>query len=128
MSELHFCQRCQNMTTLYVNEDKDLIHYCKACEETETYQSDGCPCVYSIGQGEIDVSHVLNRNKYITHDITLPKIRDNPNVRCMRADCPTNQDHTPSSITYLKYDFENMKYMYICDECGSSWTNETSLS
>jgi DNA-directed RNA polymerase subunit M/transcription elongation factor TFIIS len=125
MSDIHFCNRCQNMTTLYVKEDGDLIHYCKACEETDVYQSDGCPCVYSIDQGPIDISQVMNKNKYLTHDVTLPKIKGNPNVRCLRADCPTNCDNAPSSVTYLKYDFENMNYIYVCDECGSSWTNDT---
>ena len=72
---------------------------------------------------DMDKSHVVNRNKYITHDNVLPKIKNNPNVKCLRDDCPTNQDGVESSITFLKYDFDNMRYMYICDECGNSWTN-----
>ena len=125
MGDVHFCKMCQNMTTLYVrDEDKVLIHYCKACEETDMYDSEGCPCIYTVNQKKIDVSRIMNRNKYITHDVTLPKIKDNPNVRCLREDCRTNTEGVKSSVTYLKYDFDDMKYLYVCDECGSSWTND----
>jgi len=125
MEQLHFCEKCHNMTGIYLREeDKKLIHYCKACETSEEVESqDKCPCVYTHDMGEMDKSYVVNRNKYITHDNVLPKLKNNPNVKCMKEDCPTHQDGVNSSITFLKYDFDNMRYMYICDECGTSWTN-----
>ena len=38
-SEIHFCSECQNMTYLYLDdtEDKNLIHYCKACQKSELF-------------------------------------------------------------------------------------------
>ena len=36
-SEIHFCSECQNMTYLYLDKDKNLIHYCKACEKKEPF-------------------------------------------------------------------------------------------
>jgi transposase-like protein len=85
---------------------------------------EGCACVFSYTNRPIDISRVLNQNAYLVHDITLPKIRNNPNVQCMDGACPSHERGT-SSITYMKYDFDAMKYLYRCDDCGTSWTNET---
>ena len=42
-SETHFCSECQNMTFLYLDEEKNLIHHCKACLKSEPYsRKDNC--------------------------------------------------------------------------------------
>ena len=71
----------------------------------------------------IDISEVHNTNKYITHDITLPKIEGNPNIKCVNDECISVKEGKESSITYIKYDLENMKYIYICNHCGQKWKN-----
>ena len=123
-SEIHFCKECQNMTYLYLDdsEDKKLIHYCKACQNIEEFKGEN-NCIYSIDFREYDNSEYINHNQYITHDITLPKIEKNPNIQCTNEECISIKEGKESSVTYIKYDLENMKYIYICNHCGQKWKN-----
>ena len=121
-SDVHFCQECHNMTFIYLDENKELIHYCKACSKSESFQDESL-CIYSMDFREFDTSEVINRNKYITQDITLPKIENNPNIKCTNEECKSIEGDINSSVTYIKYDAENMKYIYICNHCGQKWKN-----
>ncbi len=121
-SEIHFCSSCHNLTRFYLNDDKELIHYCKSCNKSEKFESDGA-CIHSISFNEMDTSEVINENKYITHDITLPSIEGNTNIRCINPECESIQGDKLSSLKYIKYDSENMKYIYICNYCGQKWKN-----
>ena len=76
-----------------------------------------------IQYGEKDKSLALNENKYITHDITLPKLVANPNIVCTNETCPTITEGKESSVTYIKYDYKDLRFMYICDHCGQKWRN-----
>jgi hypothetical protein len=121
-SHIHFCSHCHNLTSIGVKEDTSLVHYCKGCNQEEVFDPSD-HCIYTMSFKDTDMKHTLNQNKYVTHDITLPKIQGNPNIKCMNEAC---ESHTQgvSSVTYLKHDSTHMKYMYICDTCGQSWTNE----
>lgn len=121
-SDIHFCQECHNMTFIYLGEDKKLIHYCKACETSEPFTEES-PCIYSMDFRKFDTSEIINQNKFITHDITLPKIEGNPNIKCTNDECISIKENMESSVTYIKYDAENMKYIYICNHCGQKWRN-----
>ena len=121
-SETHFCKQCQNMTFLYTDESKNLIHHCKACMYSEPYlKKDNC--IYSIQFKKYDNSEYINSNPYVTHDITLPKIKNNPNIKCVNPECISITESKECDITYIKYDMENMKYIYICNHCGQKWKN-----
>lgn len=121
-SETHFCKQCQNMTFLYTDESKNLIHHCKACLYSEPYMKKN-NCIYSIQFKKYDNSEYINSNPYVTHDITLPKIKNNPNIKCINKECISITESKECDITYIKYDMENMKYIYICNHCGQKWKN-----
>ena len=121
-SETHFCKQCQNMTFLYTDESKNLIHHCKACLYSEPYLKKN-NCIYSIQFKKYDNSEYINSNPYVTHDITLPKIKNNPNIKCVNPECISITESKECDITYIKYDMENMKYIYICNHCGQKWKN-----
>ena len=121
-SDIHFCDDCQNMTYLYLDEDEALIHHCKACQKSSPFQGD-TKCIYSVDFKEYDNSEFINHNKYITHDVTLPKIVNNGNIKCTNTECASVKGGKESSVTYIKYDLENMRYIYICDHCGQKWKN-----
>ena len=120
-SDIHFCQECHNMTFICVDSGT-LIHYCKACETSEPFTEES-PCIYSMEFRKFDTSEIINQNKFITHDITLPKIEGNPNIKCTNDECISIKENMESSVTYIKYDAENMKYIYICNHCGQKWRN-----
>ena len=121
-SETHFCKQCQNMTFLYTDSDKKLVHHCKACLSSEPYSKKN-NCIYSIQFKKYDNSEYINSNPYITHDITLPKIKKNQNINCTNQECSSITENKECDITYIKYDMENMKYIYICNHCGKKWKN-----
>jgi DNA-directed RNA polymerase subunit M/transcription elongation factor TFIIS len=122
-TEIHFCSECQNMTYLYINEEKELIHYCKACCKIEPFENKN-NCIYSVNFKKYDNSELINNNQYITHDITIPKIENNIHMKCINDDCPSNEKQTNPSISYIKYDMDDMKYIYICNDCGQKWKNQ----
>ena len=67
--------------------------------------------------------HELFPNKeHVIHN-TIPYIEGNKNLKCPCEECITNTSNTPSNISYIKYDEENMKYLYLCRYCGQKWKN-----
>ena len=73
---------------------------------------------------EMDNSQIINENKYITHDLTLPTIQNNVNIKCVNPKCDSIVNKKQSSIKYIKYHYDNMKYIYICNYCGQKWNNK----
>ena len=126
-NEVHFCSKCNNLSYLHVHQEEaeeatTLVYYCKACSNREPVSKES-RCVYTLNFEGYDKSELLNANKYISHDITLPTIHGNPNITCTNAECPSVKDHKESSVKYIKYDAENMRYLYICNHCGQKWRN-----
>ena len=72
-------------------------------------------CVYN-SHNFIDIKSIIKNNPILLNDDTLPTI--DKNIKCINSECKKSP-----SIKYIKYDFENMKFMYICNHCGESWTN-----
>jgi aspartate carbamoyltransferase regulatory subunit len=58
-------------------------------------------------------------------DPTLPRIY---NIRCPNTACKTNEEgeKTPAEVIYMRYDDENMKYLYICTTCDTTWKTDDS--
>ena len=120
-NEINFCNQCHNITPLYIVEDtQELEYYCRNCNLKETFKG-GDKCIYKISFNDFDPSELINQNKYLTNDITLPKIIDNPNIQCTNSECESIGKS--SSISYIKYEESSMKYIYICNHCGQKWKN-----
>ena len=64
MSEVHFCNECNNMTYIYLNEEDELIHACKICSSIEKFQ-ETTQCIHSTEYTDFNVSTIINSNKYI---------------------------------------------------------------
>jgi DNA-directed RNA polymerase subunit M/transcription elongation factor TFIIS len=126
-NEVHFCLLCNNMTFLHLKEvdgeDNVLVHHCKSCQNDEP-MAPGETCVYTLDFQRYDKSKMINQNKYLTHDVTIPTIRGNENLKCTNPECFSIKEKKPSQIRYIKYDTEEMSYLYICEICGQKWTNQ----
>ena len=121
--EIHFCDNCHNLTFLHLDpEDKQLYHSCKVCSTTQPFKGKD-NCIYSNNFGGYDKSLYINSNKYITHDKTLPSIMGDLNFKCPNEECITIKENIKGSFKYIKYDTDNMKYIYICENCGQKWNN-----
>jgi|TARA_Y100000389_G_C16967332_1_gene273983 DNA-directed RNA polymerase subunit M/transcription elongation factor TFIIS len=117
--DVTFCTKCENILYIFANTDEKKLYYgCKSCGN-KTEMNSKSQLVYTSNQTKLDKSEIINSNPYITHDITLPTIKGNKNIKCINSDCSSEE----SDITYIKYDDTNMRYMYICNHCGSKWKN-----
>ena len=115
---IHFCSQCNNITNIYLDEDDKLIYTCKTCGNKEDFTGDNC--IYTHNFEKFDMSIVINQNKHIIHDKTIPSIEGNVNIKCPNKDCTDSK-----KFKFINYDIDDMKYMYICEKCGQKWNNQT---
>ena len=115
--EIQFCENCDNLLYIYSELSTNNLYFgCRACSNTKPFESD--KPVYNSNQ-HIDISEHIKNNKWLRYDITLPKIIDNPNIQCPNEECDKK-----NIIKYIKYDNDNLKYIYICDNCNTKWNNQ----
>ena len=120
--EINFCEKCDNYLHLYSDEEEQKLYLgCKSCGNKKEHNE--TKCIYN-NQYEINLSETINQNKFLEHDITLPSIKNNQNIKCPNEGCVSIQEGKPSDILYVKYDSESMKYIYICKYCQQKWTNQ----
>ena len=117
----NFCDNCDNFMFTYKDEQTNkLYNGCKVCGN-KSILSDDKKIVYKSNIS-LNIYEILNKNENLINDNTLPQIINNPNFQCINKDC--SSDIKNSKITYIKFDFENMDYLYICNTCGQKWTNK----
>ena len=114
---MHFCEICENM--LYLKNDT-LQYYCRNCGEVSNSKID--KCVYSSEYIKDDLANRYLDNPHILDDPTLPRLKK---IKCINKDCICNTNNDiDSEIIYIKYNNENLKYLYICTHCKTSWKNK----
>ncbi len=118
---MKFCVKCENMYYLGINSEdpNKLSYYCRHCGYVdETITEEGiCILDTKIQKSEQKFSHIIN--KYTKLDPTLPRIY---NMKCPNVECKTNKDENLNSeIIYVRYDNNNLKYIYICSTCDTNW-------
>jgi DNA-directed RNA polymerase subunit RPC12/RpoP len=105
-----------------------LVYYCRNCgHRDETISNEGiCVLDTKLKKEEQKFNHIVN--KYTKFDPTLPRIY---NIHCPNSECKTNesQQKNPAEVIYMRYDDDNLKYLYICSTCDTIWkTNDNSSS
>ena len=122
---MHFCEICDNMFYIRISSEDNnkLIYYCRNCgNENKTLGMENtCILKTKINKQSKVYSHIVN--EYTKKDITLPRINT---VRCPNQKCKSNtEENIDNEVIYIRYDHENMKYIYICVNCDTKWkTNE----
>lgn len=114
---MEFCKRCDNMYYMKRTE-KNLIYYCKHCnyEDTKLIEAKNMK-VFEYSK-EDSVGHV-NINEYTRYDPTLPHVKT---IKCPNLECESNKiKEVQQDVIYIRVDDRNMKYMYLCYHCNSSW-------
>ena len=111
------------MYTSIKGEQADkLVYYCRNCSYVdEEIGEEGVVVLNSqLKRGEQQFNHIINR--YTKLDPTLPRIY---NMRCPNIACKTNVDQVEKpEVIYMRYDDENMKYLYLCVECDTFWKTD----
>lgn len=130
---MKFCVKCDNMYYISIDNanDDQLIYYCRFCGHKDEHLTEEGVVVLKTQykKNEQKFNHMVNQ--YTKLDPTLPRIY---NMKCPSAECPTNNSSasvsasasstTPCEIIYLRYDDDNMKYLYICTTCDTSWKTD----
>ena len=124
---MKFCIKCDNMYYIAIDakDTNKLTYYCRNCGNVdETLTEEGfCILDTQFKKSEQKFNHIIN--KYTKLDPTLPRIN---NVRCPNASCQTNVigETKPAEIIYIRYDDANLKYIYICSTCDTTWKTDDS--
>ena len=117
MNYNNFCTTCKMNLKGVVSDDK-LYRVCDTCgyqkEDTgglitETY----------IKDKETD-SYKILLNEFTRQDPTLPYLKD---LDCPNNQCGSNKGIDSKKVIFLKYDTDNLKFVYICDNCEKTWTS-----
>jgi len=118
---MHFCSKCSNMYYIRIDADNPnkLIYYCRKCGNEDKILTSENICVTNttVQKNVQTMSHIIN--KYTKLDPTLPRITT---ILCPNADCLTNTKDEPREIISVRYDDVNIKYMYLCSTCDTTWT------
>ena len=128
---MKFCTECQNMYYISIDETNPNIlnYYCRFCgHKDEEIAQDGVVVLKThFKKSEQKFNHMIN--KYTKYDPTLPRKN---NMKCPNEKCNESSDSAKASdsasanadIIYLRYDDENMKYLYICTNCDFTWKTD----
>lgn len=115
---MKFCTVCDNVYFIKVNENKDMVYFCKNCANEEIQKKEnGSICIIDDNKVDDTTKYSQYINKYLKFDPTLPRVNNIPcpNTKCSK---PSGADN---EVIYLKYDHINMKFMYYCCHCEQFW-------
>lgn len=116
---MDFCDLCDNMLYLKVKQDDNqLLNHCKNCNFQKELPNNKTIKILEKNYEKEEINYDLFINPYIKYDPTLPRIN---NVHCINKDCKKKHDKD-NEIIYIKYDNENMKYLYFCVHCDYYWS------
>ena len=118
---MEFCNKCDNLYYYKLESEsgKHLMYYCRNCGQEEEPKTKNI-CISKINNN-IKKKHTQFINEYTKYDPTLPRINTVP---CVNSECKFNKTKVNREIIYIRYDDDNMKYVYLCPECNTNWVLE----
>jgi hypothetical protein len=118
---MKFCEYCENMLYITLTPEKDLLYYCKNCDNKVVEKKElGSICVIDDNKVDDVTKYSQYMNKYIKHDPTLPRVN---NIVCTNQQCTKKKD-ADNEVIYIKYDFVKMRYLYFCCHCETFFKPE----
>ena len=119
---MEFCENCSNMLYISVDntdEDKSILkNYCKNCNfSKELPNNESRAIIENVYENTENINYKLFINPHIKYDPTLPRVN---NIKCINKECSKKKDEM-DEVIYIKYDNENMKYLYYCVYCEKFW-------
>jgi hypothetical protein len=106
------------MLYLQVDEDNKLTSNCKNCnfkvvEENMTEES-ACVAIKNFAGDANSFKNYMT--PFIKFDPSLPRVN---NIKCPSETCKVAENE----VIYMKYDQENLKFIYFCCHCEHFWKN-----
>lgn len=118
---MQFCVNCSNMYYIRLDSENPnkLIYYCRNCGHEETNMGDDV-CISKTQIKRVDQKYKNIINEFTKLDPTLPRVFDIP---CPNSDCQSHEENGSKEVLYLRYDDKNLKFVYICATCDTTWTS-----
>ena len=117
---MKFCDNCNNIYYIKIDEtgSNQLTYYCRNCGNVDSILTEEGVCVLNkqYKKNVQNFNHIIN--KYTKLDPTLPR---NNQIKCPNIECSTNTKEVERENIYLRYDEVNIKYLYLCCICDTSW-------
>lgn len=120
---MKFCTVCDNMYYMRVDEEKDLVYYCRNCGHQDDTTTDNICVLHTDFKKKEQKFHNF-LNEYTKLDPTLPRLS---NMNCPNAECPSNKEDKESEVIYIRYDDTHMKFIYLCSDCEQVWKTGEQL-
>ena len=139
---MNFCPKCENY--LYLEQASETIAKADGKSELKFYLNRRCR---TCGHVEIDTKgglvnetivqerasegYKILLNEFTRQDPTLPHVNTLPcpnttgSVEKGIPICPTHNKGAPRDVIIIKYDAQNMKFLYICNVCGEQWRSRS---
>uniref|UniRef100_A0A6C0BVV5 DNA-directed RNA polymerase M/15kDa subunit domain-containing protein n=1 Tax=viral metagenome TaxID=1070528 RepID=A0A6C0BVV5_9ZZZZ len=118
---MNFCSKCDNMYYIRLSspEENTLVHYCRNCGNEDSALSSNELSVSKIELKKTKQTQGIYINEYTKLDPTVPRIKDIdcPNNTCI---CNTSAEEE-NDILYVRYDDDNIRYIYMCCHCDTKW-------
>ena len=139
---MNFCPKCENY--LYLEQASQTIPKADGKTEQSFYLNRRCrTCGYTeidtkgglvnetIVQERASEGYKILLNEFTRQDPTLPHVNTLPcpnttgNPEKGIPICPTHSGKAPRDVIIIKYDAQNMKFLYICNVCGEQWRSRS---
>lgn len=139
---MNFCPKCENY--LYLQQNHEEVLNAKGEKEKKFFLNRRCR---TCGFVEVDVKgglvnetvvqerasegYKILLNEFTRQDPTLPHVNTLPcpnttgDPSTGKKICPTHSGNTPRDVIIIKYDAQNMKFLYICNVCGEQWRSRS---
>jgi DNA-directed RNA polymerase subunit M/transcription elongation factor TFIIS len=108
---------CKNMLYIEVEDAEgipSLKHYCKNCKYSRTSGRGEKSISDKSKLNTSDIAYKSYMTPFIKYDPTLPRVN---NVKCTNTECKASKNE----VIYIKYDGDNLKFLYHCCHCGHFW-------
>lgn len=143
---MNFCPKCENYLYLEQGFTEELVanstkrekkyflnRRCRTCGYVEVDTKGGL-VNETVVQERASEGYKILLNEFTRQDPTLPHVNTLP---CPNTNgdpekglpiCPTylsGSERKPRDVIIIKYDAQNMKFLYICNVCGEQWRSRS---
>lgn len=119
---MDFCEYCNNMYYIKEDEEGNILLYCKNCGSVKEIDDVNEPRKIAVNnQNGTNEKYTKYINPNIVYDSTIPHVS---NIKCPHKDC-TKDEGLDNDVLFIKYDKENIKYLYCCSYCKYFWTSKS---
>lgn len=122
MSKLQFCPTCRTYLCFEVQESSCKLQ-CRTCGYSSDATKGGLVSEVYVKE-RVSEAHKIILNEFTRQDPTLPHLKT---MKCPNGACSSNTGGAERDVIYLKYDTENLKFLYICnvEGCGAHWRSRS---